>query len=112
MTYPDHVSVYHRLGAEPTAGSDTFIFHAIILSELHQRPAARCLEENVLYDYRLGKKTPLQPFMLDVLRETWKLQEAAKVEFSERVRRLLARVRDLEKSSWDREGAVESFGPS
>jgi hypothetical protein len=50
--------------------------------------------------------------MLDVLRETWKLQEAAKVEFSERVGLLLARVAALEKSSWDRPGAVESFGPS
>jgi hypothetical protein len=112
MTYPDHVSVYHRLGAQPTAGSDTFIFHAIILSELHQRPAARCVEENVLYDYRLARKTPLQPFMLDVLCETWKLQEAAKLKFSERVNQLLARVRKLENNSWDRPDAVESFGPS
>lgn len=108
MTYPDHVTVYHRLGTEPQEGTDTFIFHAIILSELHQRPAARCTEENVLYDYQKAKKTPLQPFMLSVLRETWKLQEQAKLHNSGRVKQLLTRVQQLEKNSWDREGAVEA----
>ena len=52
----------------------------------------------------------MKPFMVDVLRETWKLQEHAKRINSERVRGLLGRVRKLETDSWDREGAVEDMG--
>lgn len=110
MTYPDHVTIYHRLGTEPTEGTDTFDLHVIILSELHQRPAARVVEDCVLYDYIKRKKTPIRPFMLDVLRETWRLQEVAKRENSQRVSDLLDRVRQLELQSWDRDGAVEDMG--
>lgn len=84
----------------------------MILSERHQRVAARCEEENVLYDYRVGRKVPLRPFMRAVLEDTWRRQVAAQEEFSARVRALLERVRALERESWDRPGAVESFGSS
>lgn len=107
MKYPDHISVYHKLGMEPTEGTDAFLFHVVILSELQQRIAARVTEDCVLYDYRIGKKTTLKPFMVAVLRETWRLQEEAKRTNSDRVRGLLDRVRKLEVESWDREGAVE-----
>ena len=110
MKYPDHVTVYHKLGTEPRPGTDEFLFDVAIISELHQRVAARVIEDVVLYDYRIGKKTPLKPFMVDVLRETWRLQEEAKRVNSERVRGLLDRVRTLEIDSWDREGAVEDMG--
>lgn len=110
MQFPDHVTIYHKLGKEPTEGTDTFDLHVVILSELHQRPAARVIEDCVLYDYRKGKKTPLQPFMLDVLRQTWRLQENAKRVNSERVMSLLNRVRKLETGSWDRADAVEDMG--
>ncbi|USW59515.1 Putative HotDog domain superfamily protein [Septoria linicola] len=110
MRYPDHVTIYHKLSTEPVEGTDTFIMDAIILSELHQRPAARCIEDCVLYDYRTAKKRPLLPYMLPVLRRTWELQEEAKRVNSQRVLSLLERVRKLEKASWDREGAVEDMG--
>ncbi|EME39971.1 hypothetical protein DOTSEDRAFT_137200 [Dothistroma septosporum NZE10] len=110
MTYPDHVTIYHRLGTKPAEGTDTFDLHVIILSELHQRPAARVVEDCVLYDYIKRKKTPIQPFMLEVLRETWRLQEITKRENSERVSSLLDRVRQLELQSWDRADAVEYMG--
>lgn len=110
MRYPDHVSIYHKLAKEPVEGTDTFDLDVLILSELHQRPAARVVEDCVFYDYRQGKKTPFRPFMLDVLRETWKLQEEAKRVNSQRVLGILDRVRKLEKESWDREGAVENMG--
>jgi len=80
------------------------------MSELHQRPAARCIEDIVIYDYRKGKKTVLRPFMLDAFKETWRLQEEAKRVYSERVAQLLGRVRQLEEESWDREDAVEDMG--
>lgn len=112
MRYPDHISVYHKLGTKPEPGMDAFIFDVVILSELNQRIAARCFEDCVYYDYRAGKKTPLKDFMVDVLGETWQLQEAAKQASSERVQGLLDRVRMLETESWDREGAIEDMGSS
>lgn len=112
MKYPDHVTVYHRLASKPLEGTDTFDMHAIILSELHQRTAAKVIEDCVLYDYRTSKKTPIKPFMLSVLQETWEHQEEAKRTNSRRVVGLLGRVRKLETDSWDREDAVENMGSS
>lgn len=112
MTYPDHITVYHKLGRELTADTEGFEFHVVILSELHQRPAARLVEDCVLYDYSQRKKTTFKPFMLEVLRETWKLQEEAKRVNGERVRGLSDRIRRLEQESWDREDAVEDMGSS
>lgn len=110
MTWPDHVSVYHKLGQEPGADTDSFVLDVLILSELHQRPAARCVEDIVVYDYRKGKKAPLTPFMLDAFRNTWQLQQEAKNKFGGRVRSLLEGVEKLEKESWDRPDATEDFG--
>ena len=110
MKYPDHISVYHKLGTEPKGGSDAFLFEVVIMSELHQRVAARVTEDCVLYDYGAGKKTAMKPFMLEVLQETWRLQEEAKRVNSDRVQGLSDRVRKLEVESWDREGAVEDMG--
>jgi hypothetical protein len=110
MRYPDHITVYHKLGTKPEAGKDVFIWDVVILSELHQRIAARVYEDCVYYDYRAGKRTPLKPFMVDVLGETWRLQEEAKRVNSQRVNGLLERVRKLELDSWDKEGAVEDMG--
>ena len=110
MTHPDHVTVYHKFNREPRQGMDTFDFDVLMLSELHQRPVARCVEDCVLYDYRQGKRTPLRPFMLEVLQQTWKLQEEAKQANGERVKSLLDRVRRLEVESWDRPDAVEDKG--
>ncbi|GAB7337396.1 hypothetical protein MBLNU457_g2741t1 [Dothideomycetes sp. NU457] len=78
MTFPDKVTVYHKLGGRPTKDTDSFVLDVLILSEVHQRPAARCVEDIVVYDYRKGKKTPLAPFMADAFKETWRLQEEAK----------------------------------
>jgi hypothetical protein len=110
MKYPDHVTVYHRLASKPIEGTDTFDMHAIIISELHQRTAARVVEDCVLYDYQKAKKTPFRPFMLEVLQETWRLQEEAKRINNQRVINLLNRVRRLETVSWDRADAVEDMG--
>jgi hypothetical protein len=110
MKYPDHISVYHRLHSEPTEVSDAFVLDVIILSELHQRPAARLFEDCALYDYKLGKKTTMMPWMVDVLRETWRLQQKAKMVNSARVSNLLDQVRRLEKESWDHKDAIEDLG--
>ena len=110
MTWPDHISVYHKLRSPPSSSTTSFILDVVILSELHQRPAARCVEDIVVYDYRKAKKTPLRPFMIDKFGETYDLQLKAKEENSARVKDLLDMVRKLEESSWDRPDAKEDLG--
>jgi len=84
----------------------------LILSERHQRPAARCIEDLVLYDYQQGSKTPLRGFMTQRFQEHWKAQEEGKARNEARVRALFESVDRLEKKTWDREGAVEDTGGS
>ncbi|KAF2174743.1 hypothetical protein K469DRAFT_770461 [Zopfia rhizophila CBS 207.26] len=110
MKWPDRVTVLHKLRTQPTSHTDHFILDVLILSELHRRPAARCVEDIVVYDYKKAQKTPLKPFMFDKFRETWELQEEAKVKYGNRVTDLVSRVRELEKSSWDRPDAKEDLG--
>lgn len=44
MAWPDRISVYHKLRFLPTSSTDSFILDVVIMSERHQRPAARCVE--------------------------------------------------------------------
>jgi hypothetical protein len=110
MKWPDKITVLHKLRDNPTQNTDHFILDVLILSERHQRPAARCIEDIVVYDYRTAKKSLLPPFMINKFQETFNLQEEAKEKNSERVRGLLGRVRGLEQGSWDRPDAKEDFG--
>lgn len=110
MTWPDRISVYHKFRSLPSETTDSLILDVLILSEARQRPSARALEDIVIYDYKKGKKTTLEPFMLEQFRKTFKLQEEAKHTNIERVRKILADVRALEQSSWDRSDAKEDFG--
>lgn len=112
MAYPDRVTVLHKLRAMPEAEDVSYILDVIMLSEKHRRPVARCVEDIVMYDYRKGKKAPLSqtPFMLDAFRETFRLQEEAAQTNRDRARNIDDRVRRLETSSWDREGAIEDIG--
>lgn len=83
----------------------------MIVSEAHQRPAARCYEDIVTYDYKLGRKTQaLPPFMIDQFKAIWELQEKAKGTWQQRIIEIESQVRTLELESWDREGAVEDLG--
>ncbi|KAL4913383.1 Thioesterase/thiol ester dehydrase-isomerase [Aspergillus aurantiobrunneus] len=113
MQYPDRVTVYHKLVHDPSASQTSqFAFHlqAMILSEARQRPAARVHEDLVTYDYKLGKKAAIPPFLMDHFRATWELQEQAKGQWQQCILDIEARVRKLEIDSWDREDAVEDTG--
>ncbi|RFU24868.1 hypothetical protein B7463_g11472, partial [Scytalidium lignicola] len=112
MTWPDHISVFHKLRSLPKASDTSFILDVMILSELHQRPAARCVEDIVVYDYRKAKKMVLPPFVMDAFVKTWEEQEDAKRKSLERIEEIEKQVRKLETDSWDREGAVEDLGSS
>lgn len=110
IKYPDRVTVLHKLRSKPQADTDHFILDVLILSELHKRIAARCIEDLVIYDYRAGKKTSMKPFMVETLQETFRLQEQAKQTYGNKALDLIRRVRELERSSWDRPDAKEDFG--
>ncbi|WEW57661.1 hypothetical protein PRK78_003128 [Emydomyces testavorans] len=118
MTYPDQITVYHKLVHAPPSPSSlnpnaysSLIFDVIILSEAKQRAAARCHEDVVLYDYRAGRKvSELPPYMIDQFRRTWELQQEAKRVNRLKIREIEMQVRILEKESWDQEGAVEDTG--
>lgn len=64
----------------------------------------------MVYDYQKGAKTSLKGFMLRKFRETWEAQQQGKTPNQARLRKLLERVRRLEKESWDKKGAVEDLG--
>lgn len=114
MTYPDRVTVFHKLRSMPETHHDAFMLDVLMFSERQRRPVARCVEDIVIYDYRKGAKTTLEatPFALKAFQDTFALQEAAAIINRGRARSIEDRVRMLEQSSWDREGAVEDMGGS
>ncbi|PMD50061.1 uncharacterized protein K444DRAFT_604507 [Hyaloscypha bicolor E] len=110
MTYPDHISVFHKLRSLPSPDSSSFILDVLILSELHQRPAARCVEDIVVYDYKAGKKVNIRPFMMRAFEQTWRKQEEEKARVEKRIQEVESAVGELERETWNREGAVEDLG--
>lgn len=112
MTWPDRISVFHKLRSRPDETTESIILDVMILSENKQRPAARCLEDVVVYDYRTSKKTTLPPFMLDQFQRTYDLQKAAETTNRDKMGSLFAKIRNLERNSWDRLDAQEDLGNS
>ena len=102
--------MYHKLSSPPDSSSDSFGLDAILLSERHQRVVARCIEDIVVYDYLVKKKTPMKSFMNDQFRSLWQQQNETQREKDGQVAGLLARVERLEKASWNRDDAVEDMG--
>lgn len=112
MTYPDRVTVFMKLRQLPEASHDSFGLDVLMLSERLRRPVARCVEDIVMYDYRNSKKATLgdTPFALNAFCDTFRLQEEAVDANRQRAQALEAKVQDLERATWDRDGAVEDFG--
>ena len=110
MTWPDRISVYHKLRFAPTQSSNSFILDVLILSERHQRAAARCEEDIVVYNYGEGGKTILPTFIADAFQDTFVAQEKARMQSRTKVLNVLQQVEKLEKSSWNRPDAVEALG--
>ncbi|KAI1080847.1 thioesterase-like superfamily-domain-containing protein [Whalleya microplaca] len=110
MTYPDKISVYHKLRAPPAASDTSLVLDCVILSHQHRRVAARTEEDIVVYDYRKAAKTAIPPYALDVFRDTWRLQEEEVRRARARIWGLVGEVQGLERETWDREDAVEDLG--
>ena len=110
MTWPDRISVYHKLRSRPDESTQSLVLDVLIMSEGKQRPAARCLEDVAVYDYKAGKKSTLEPFMLEQFKQTFDLQEATKKENQHKIRLIEDQLRSLETGCWDRPDAKEDLG--
>lgn len=110
MTWPDTISVYHKIRVLPTAKDSSMLLDVLILSEGKQRAAARAEEDVVVYDYKAGKKSTLPDYMLKQFQAQFQEQEAAKRHNSSRLQEILLQVRQLEQETWDRIDAKEDVG--
>ncbi|KAG9242451.1 thioesterase-like superfamily-domain-containing protein [Calycina marina] len=110
MTWPDHITVLHKLASLPKPGDHSFQLDVLVLSELYQRASARCFEDIVTYDYKKGRKTAVPDWMLKAFERTWNEQIREKERAGERLREVDRLMTALEKDTWDGEGAVEDMG--
>ncbi|KAJ6149115.1 hypothetical protein N7471_000314 [Penicillium samsonianum] len=114
MESPDKITVYQRLIPDPSrhlSAQSAFRLEVMILSEAHQRPAARCFEDIVIYDYKKNRKTVnVPPFVMEQFETMWKQQEQEKKNWRQQIVEIENRVRNLELESWDRADAVEDNG--
>jgi hypothetical protein len=98
VTYPDRITVIHKLAQRPTYASDSIFLDAVIYSETHRRVAARCFEDIAVYDYRAGKRATLRGFMVDELQGVYDLQEESRREVDRKVEELEREVRAIEEA--------------
>ncbi|CAK7265567.1 hypothetical protein SEPCBS57363_001647 [Sporothrix epigloea] len=112
MTYPDSISVYHRLRSSPEQDPriTSLLLDCMILSHSHKRIAARLYEDVSFYDYRKAAKTQMPEFARAVLTDLWRQQQQEMVQARSRIWELVAMVERLEKQTWDRIDAVEDNG--
>ncbi|PHH92020.1 hypothetical protein CDD83_9305 [Cordyceps sp. RAO-2017] len=96
IVYPDRVTVLHKLAEKPDRTSDSIALEAVVLSERHKRPAARCYEDIAVYDYVKAKRAPLKDFMVDQLREVYDLQEKSRAVVEDDVCRLYQTIQQIE----------------
>jgi len=118
MEYPDKVTVYHKLGR---IKEDSFALDAIssyspprwravvggtdyvqVLSEKHQRVAARCFEDIVVYNYKPSDpavkpgKAPIPEWMRSVFAETLREQKEAAEDATNEIRDIAERIASVE----------------
>ena len=110
MTFPSSFSTHHRLVSTVNLGTDTVFFDCVVLSHSHQRPAATIREEVVCYDYRQGKRVPLELYMIDVIRAQWRKENDEKLEWRTRRAVVQNMMTDLEQKTWAIPGAKEDLG--
>jgi hypothetical protein len=113
MTYPDRISVYHKLRHDPSSSPkppSAFTLDCIILSHNARRIAARLEEDIVIYDYKAARKTAMPDFMVRLFGETFRLQEEEMRRARGRIWQLIREVEELERETWNRDDAVEDMG--
>lgn len=112
MTYPDRVTVLHKIATPIEGASDSWALDVLIISERFRRITARCHESLVLYDYTTASKVSLggKPFILQAFEDTLRAQREESERCLQFRRRITQALRRLEVSSWDRSDAKEDFG--
>jgi hypothetical protein len=113
MTYPDRISVYHKLRVDPSSSStppSAFMLDCIVLSHNARRMAAKLEEDIVIYDYKAARKTAMPDYMVSLFGQTYRLQEEEMRRARGRIWKLIGEVEKLEKETWDRADAVEEIG--
>ncbi|KAI1799981.1 thioesterase-like superfamily-domain-containing protein [Daldinia bambusicola] len=110
MTYPDSVSVYHKLRFEPAVTHTSLVLDCCILSHRHRRIAANTEDDVVFYDYALRGRARIPSFALETFRDMWRKQQEEMLRVRARIAELVRAVKELEKWTWDREDATEDFG--
>ncbi|KAM3465105.1 hypothetical protein NHJ6243_001904 [Beauveria neobassiana] len=96
MTFPDQVTVLHKLVTKPDDSSDRILMEAVAYSHKHKRAAARFFEDIAVYDYRAAAKAPLKPFMVKEMQVMYELQEQRRQQTEEKVQEMLQSLEDLE----------------
>ncbi|KAK2606014.1 hypothetical protein QQS21_003531 [Conoideocrella luteorostrata] len=96
VTYPDKITVMHKLAQRPTHASESIFLDAVIYSETHRRVAARCVEDIAVYDYRAGRKATLKGFMVDELQAVYDLQERNRRDVESKIAELDQGIRAVE----------------
>lgn len=91
LTYPDTITALHKLVSRPSSSSKNIDMEVVIISNQAQRPAARCFEDIVVYDYRTAKKAALPAFMVSELGAAYDMQEEVKTK-------ALSKIRELQRS--------------
>ena len=99
LVFPDRITVLHKLRPTLKPDSDSFTLDALILSEKHRRVAAKCVEEIVVYDYRLGKKAPMDDWVYKGLNRIVEEQELWKQQCQLKLRELDEAVEDVERQN-------------
>lgn len=110
MSWPDPISVHQNVYSSPSATSNSIQIGVLVLSDRHQRPAARWVEDLVFNNYVDGRKSELKSSMFIALQDAWVAQEKHRTQCEKRIHELIIRLKKLEKASWDREGAQEDMG--
>jgi hypothetical protein len=78
-------------------------FFLAVLSEKHQRVAARCLEDIVVYNYKPAGpeqkpgKAPIPEFIKEVFEETLKQQKEAQEDATEEIYDIHHQINNLEQ---------------
>lgn len=118
IEWPDKISVYHKLGTVLTNSftlnvisnpplvinlGRKLILGGLVLSEKHQRPAARCLDDIVIYNYRPADKTQrpgkalIPGFVKAQFDEITRLQKDAKEDALDNIKDITEKIDVLER---------------
>lgn len=89
----------HKLAQRPDHTSQSVFLDAVIYSEAHKRPAARCYEDIAIYDYKAKRLATLHDFMVVELQKIYDLQEKTRAETEKTVDELTRQVEEIENKA-------------